>query len=277
MANVIDCRYLAELSLNKTRSTVHMMGGSVSLGVVQVGHDPASDTYIRGKKKDAEYCGIIFRHYWLDERVSFKQFRDTMREANSECDGVIVQLPLPDIFAEMTGRIDSDKDVDCQKCTNMGSLMMDRAAAFAPCTPKGIMYLLKMEGVDLDGKNAVVVGRSNLVGKPMAAMLTNADATVTLCHSHTRDLADVTRRADILVVAAGHPGLITADMVKEGAVVIDVGINRTEDGKLVGDVDFDGVKDVAGMITPVPGGVGLLTRAMLMENVAVAAARRRKK
>jgi methylenetetrahydrofolate dehydrogenase (NADP+)/methenyltetrahydrofolate cyclohydrolase len=195
--------------------------------------------------------------------------------ADDTVDGILVQLPLPKHIraSEVIARIDPSKDVDAFTYENVGRIV-DGKYGFLPCTPAGIMELLKYYSVDPSGKNCVVVGRSNIVGKPMALLLLNANATVTVCHSKTVNIADVTRGADILIVAVGKPGFVTADMVREGAVVIDVGINRCEDGKLRGDVDFDAVAEKASMITPVPGGVGPMTITMLMQNTVNSAKQR---
>lgn len=233
------------------------------LAVIQVGNDLAGTVYVRNKRKAFEDMGWGFRHIVLPE-CSTDGIKHFIRELNADASvhGIIVQLPLPSTIdtEEVLAEISPDKDVDG----------FNHASAFVPCTTFGIMQMLAYYGIQIEGKHAVVVGRSDIVGKPTAKNLLANNATVTMCHSYTPDLAEHTRMADILVVAAGKPKLITADMVKPGAVVIDVGINRV-DGKLVGDVDFDTVKDVAGWITPVPGGVGVMTVASLLFNTLIAA------
>lgn len=247
------------------------------LTIVQVGDDPASATYIGKKIEAAEKIGIEARHLKLDKDVSLVSFIDDLDSLNRDSDvtGYIVQLPLPDhlwfSFDRIIEMIHPDKDVDGFTMENFGdTALMGGAELFPPATAAGVVRLLEAEHIDIAGKHAVVVGRSNLVGKPLALMLLNRDATVTVCHSKTENLAAVTRTADILVSAVGKPGLITADMVKDGAVVIDVGTTHVK-GTLTGDVDFDAVSKKASAITPVPGGVGPLTVACLLRNVITAA------
>lgn len=239
------------------------------LVVVIVGKDPASQSYVRGKIKAAAFVGIDSRLIELSADVTQDELlhRITLLNEDEGVDGILVQLPLPKHIDELKviDAIAHEKDVDGFHPLNTANLWRGRKGVF-PCTPKGIMYMLRTSGVALDGKIAVVVGRSNIVGKPIAKMLLDADATVVMAHSHTKDLPSVTRQADVLVVAVGKEKFITADMVKPGAVVIDVGINRTKEGKLCGDVDFDAVAQKASFITPVPGGVGPMTIAMLLEN-----------
>lgn len=245
-----------------------------TLAVVLVGDDPASQIYVRNKEKDCQECGILCKTYSLVEKTNEETLLDMIDNLNGDpaVDGILVQLPLPQHIdeARVLERIDPSKDVDSFNPVNVGHLHQGKANGFLPCTPAGIMELLKKYGIDPAGKHAVVVGRSNIVGRPMAELLLQADATVTICHSKTQDLQDICRQADILILAVGKPGFITADMVKLGAVVVDVGMNRNKEGKLCGDVDFDSVTERASFITPVPGGVGPMTRAMLMNNTFIA-------
>ncbi len=247
------------------------------LAVILVGSDPASQVYVRNKIKACEETSIRSFEYFLPENVTQEKvvalIRKLARDKNVH--GILLQLPLPKHLdtKEILRHIPVDKDVDGFSAENLGRLAMQEYGTVA-CTPYGVMELLKRYNIPIFGKNAVVVGRSNIVGKPMAMLLLNANATVTVCHSKTQDLKGICARADILVAAIGKPKFITADMVKEGAVVVDVGINRLEDGKLCGDVDFDAVKDKVSYITPVPGGVGPMTIAMLMENACTAAERK---
>ena len=239
------------------------------LVVVRVGEDPASVVYVRNKAKACEACGIRNTTVVLDEGVSEETLLNKVRELNAEdsVDGILVQLPLPKHISEakVIETIAREKDVDGFHPYNVAGLWQ-KTPHMSPCTPKGIMKLLEAEGVDPKGRRAVIIGRSNIVGLPVAKMLLDANATVTLCHTRTVNLPEVTRQAEILVVAAGRAKMVTADMVSPGCVVIDVGMDRDEDGKLCGDVDFDGVAPIAGAITPVPGGVGPMTIACLMEN-----------
>ena len=244
-------------------------GVEVTLAVIQVGNDPASTVYVGNKKKACAYIGINSLAYELPEETTQEELLNLVRQLNDRKDvhGILVQLPLPAHIDEDTviRTIAPEKDVDGFHPQSVGLLSIGQKG-FVSCTPAGIIQLLKRSGIEIDGKECVVVGRSNIVGKPMAMLLIRENGTVTVCHSHTKDLKEVTRRADILVVAIGKRQFITADYVKEGATVIDVGMHRKEDGKLCGDVDFDSVEPVAGAITPVPGGVGPMTIAMLMNN-----------
>ena len=241
-----------------------------------VGEDPASQVYVRNKIKACEEVGIRSYSYHLPAETSEEQLAALVDELvrDDAVHGILVQLPLPKhLDAErILKRIPPEKDVDGFCAENVGNLAMNRTALVA-CTPFGVMKMLEAYGIDSCGKNAVVLGRSNIVGKPMAMLLLNANATVTVCHSKTKDLAKVCAQADILVVAIGRAKFVTADMVKEGAVVIDVGMDRDENGKLCGDVDYDAVKDKASYITPVPGGVGPMTITMLLYNTVLAAQR----
>lgn len=246
------------------------------LAVVIVGDNPASLVYARNKHKACEELGFYSATVELPATTGKEELLAKIDALNADekIHGILVQLPLPPGLAsaetEVLNRIDPAKDVDGFHPVNIGRLSLGKPL-LAPCTPAGCIRMLELADIPIDGARAVVLGRSNIVGKPMMSLLLAANATVTVCHSHTRDLPEVTRQADILVAAVGRPGFVTADMVKTGATVIDVGINRIAPKKLVGDVDFEAVKDVAGAITPVPGGVGLLTIAMLMQNTVTAA------
>lgn len=250
------------------------LGRRPRLDVILVGEDPASQIYVRGKERDCRECGFEQNTIHLAANTTQASLLAVIRELNrdSTVDAVLLQLPVEGHDErEAIREIAPEKDVDCLHPLNMGRLAAGNPL-FLPCTPAGIMELLRAYDAPVRGKDCVVLGRSSIVGKPMAALLTQADGTVTLCHSKTEHLPDYTRRADILISAVGRPGLVTADMVKEGAVVIDVAMNRGADGKLRGDVDFAAVEPKASLITPVPGGVGPMTRAMLMANVLKAAA-----
>lgn len=244
------------------------------LAVIIVGDDPASRVYVNNKKKACEEIGILSEEYALPKETPEEELLALIDRLNGDkkISGILVQLPLPEGIDEekVINRIDPKKDVDAFHPVNVGKIMVGNYD-FVPCTPAGVMELIAESGIDISGKECVVVGRSNIVGKPMSMLLLHKNGTVTVCHSRTKDLAEVTRRADILVVAVGRPNFITGDMIKEGAVVIDVGINRLEDKKLVGDVEFESAEKVAGAITPVPGGVGPMTIAMLMKNTLKAA------
>ena len=281
MAQLLDGRIYAEEALEEVRAQVEELkkqGVTPGLAVILAGDDPASQTYVRNKGKACEKTGIYSRTIILPGEVTQQELEKIIRQLNEDpkIDGILVQLPLPRGLDEQQALacIRPEKDADGFHTLNAGKLMLGLPGTL-PCTPKGVMRMLRLAGVETDGKTAVVVGRSNIVGKPVAMMLLAANATVTVCHSHTKDLGQITRQADILVVAAGRPGLITGDMVKPGAAVVDVGINRIN-GKLSGDVDFASVEPVAGYLSPVPGGVGLMTVAMLMDNVVTLAKARAK-
>ncbi|MDE3153307.1 MAG: bifunctional methylenetetrahydrofolate dehydrogenase/methenyltetrahydrofolate cyclohydrolase FolD [Gemmatimonadota bacterium] len=260
-------------------------GLTPGLTVVLVGDDPASAVYVRSKGKASEEVGIHSDTIKLPASTTQDELLTLIDRLNADrsVHGILVQMPLPKQIDPDTviRRIDPAKDVDGFHPVNVGLVLTGSTEGYAPCTPAGVMEMLREYGVDTRGANVVVIGRSNIVGKPMASLLVQpgVDATVTVCHSRTRDLAEHTRRADVIVAAVGRANIVTADMVREGAVVIDVGMNRVPDAaaprgyRLVGDVDFDGVKDVASLITPVPGGVGPMTIAMLLQNTARAAAR----
>lgn len=249
-------------------------GITPGLAVVIVGDDPASRTYVNNKKKACAEVGIYSEEYALPAETSQQELLDLVSRLNKkqDIDGILVQLPLPKGLNEkaVIEAIDPGKDVDAFHESNVGRIMIGNFH-FLPCTPAGVMELLRHEGIDVAGKDCVVVGRSNIVGKPMAMLLLHGNGTVTVCHSKTKDLPEVCRRADILISAVGKAKFITADMVKPGAVVIDVGMNRDENGKLCGDVDFAAVEPIASCITPVPGGVGPMTIAMLLKNTIAAA------
>jgi methylenetetrahydrofolate dehydrogenase (NADP+)/methenyltetrahydrofolate cyclohydrolase len=249
-------------------------GINPGLAVIIVGDDPASRVYVNNKKKACAEIGIYSEEYALGESTSEEELLGLIDELNhkKEINGILVQLPVPKHINEerIINAIDPKKDVDAFHPVNVGKIMVGNFD-FVPCTPAGVMELIKESGIDVSGKECVVVGRSNIVGKPQAMLLLHQNGTVTICHSRTKDLAAKTKQADILVAAVGIPNFITGDMIKEGAVVIDVGINRIAEKKLVGDVDFESAERVAGAITPVPGGVGPMTIAMLMKNTVKAA------
>ena len=249
-------------------------GITPGLAVVIVGENPASQVYVRNKVKTAQALGLLSELVALPATVTQSELMAAVTRLNAapEIHGFLVQMPLPAHLngSAVTNAIDPRKDVDGFTRQNVGALVQNEPG-LRPCTPNGVMRLLASAEIPIKGANAVVIGRSNIVGKPMAMLLLHAGATVTICHSQTRDLGEVTRRADILVAAVGHPRFVTREMVKPGAAVIDVGINRGTHGKLVGDVDFDEVKPIAGAITPVPGGVGPMTVAMLISNAVAAA------
>lgn len=281
MGKIIDGKAIANALQERFKEQIAYfsmtVGRKPKLAVIMVGEDPASAVYVRNKIRACEVVGITSEAYKLPEETDSEYLENLITKLNEErdTDGILLQLPLPGHLnaKKLISMIDPRKDVDGFSSVNIGALLLDDKAGLYSCTPLGIMQLIKSTGVDLTGKHAVVVGRSNEVGKPVALMLLQKNATVTICHSKTEDLASVTRQADVLVVAVGKKHLINGDMVKEGAIVIDVGINRNEDGKLCGDVDFDSVLPKAGFITPVPGGVGPMTIAMLMANTLKAAKR----
>ena len=273
-ARIIDGNAVAARVRERVALEVAEMDPKPGLATILVGDDPASAVYVRMKREDSAEVGIESFHHEPGGDVSAEELAELIRslDADDRVHGILLQLPLPGHLDqdEFISLIDPAKDVDGLTATNAGLLMQGREEAMVPCTPAGVMELLADAGTELEGARAVVLGRSILVGKPLGQLLLAANATVTHCHSRTRDLALVCREADVLVAAVGSPRLVTADMVREGAVVIDVGTNRTDDG-LVGDVDFDTVREKAGAITPVPGGVGPMTRAMLLVNTLRAA------
>ena len=274
MAVRIDGKALAAQGKEQVRREVETLSRQPGLAVILVGDNPASQVYVRGKESDCAECGIRSFSHRLPAQTSQKELLDLVEQLNQDAavDGILCQLPLPEGLNEdqVIHAIAPDKDVDCFHPFNVGQMSIG-APTFLPCTPAGVMEMLRAYEIPVAGKRCVVLGRSNIVGKPMAMLLTQADGTVTVCHSRTPDLAALTREADILVAAVGRVGLVTADMVRPGAVVIDVAMNRNADGKLCGDVVFDEVEAKASYITPVPGGVGPMTRAMLMRNILTAA------
>ena len=249
-------------------------GLKVGLAVVIVGNNPASRVYVNNKKKACEAVGFQSYEYALDENTTEEQLLDLVNVLNRDdrVNGILVQLPLPGHINEkaVINAISPDKDVDAFHPVNVGKIMIGDYS-FLPCTPAGVMRLIESTGVDISGKHCVVIGRSNIVGKPQAMLLLQKNGTVTICHSKTQNLKEICQSADILVAAVGRPNFVTGDMVKEGAVVIDVGINRLDNGKLCGDVEFESAEKKAAYITPVPGGVGPMTIAMLMKNTLTAA------
>lgn len=269
MGNIIDGKALAAKIKAEIKDEVSGLNSKPGLAVIQVGDDPASKVYVGGKEKDALEVGFHSEIHRLPADTKQETVIELINELNEnkEINGILVQLPLPKHLNEelITNTIDPLKDVDGFTYNSAGRLFTGSKCLVA-CTPSGCIEMIKSAGCEIKGKNAVVIGRSNIVGKPMAILLLQEHATVTICHSRTQDLPSITSKADILVAAIGKTKFVKADMVKQGAVVIDVGMNRDENGKLCGDVDFENVKDKASYITPVPGGVGLMTRAMLMKN-----------
>ncbi len=277
MAQIIDGKEVAAYVKGNAAEQVKELnakGIPVCLAVILVGNDPASTVYVANKRKDCDQLGIVSKEYAMPEDTSMDELLSLIKELNSDKNvhGILCQLPLPRHLDEtkVLEAISPLKDVDAFHPENVGRIMMGKYD-FLPCTPAGIMEMLKYYNIDAKGKNCVVIGRSNIVGKPMAMLMLHADATVTICHSRTKNLAEVCKGADILISAVGRAGFVTADMVKKDAIVIDVGINRGADGKLCGDVVYSEVEPIASMITPVPGGVGPMTRAMLMCNTVTAA------
>lgn len=278
MANLIDGKAVSakvkEQVRLETEALIAKHGITPGLAVVIVGNDPASRVYVNNKKKACEAVGFKSFEYALPEDTTQAELLELVQTLNEnpEVNGILVQLPVPKQIDDkaIINAISPAKDVDAFHPENVGQIMIGEYK-FLPCTPAGAMELIDSTGVEVAGKKCVVIGRSNIVGKPMAMLLLHRNGTVTICHSRTKDLAAVTREADILVAAVGRPNFVTGDMVKEGAVVIDVGINRLENGKLCGDVNFAEVEPKAGWITPVPGGVGPMTIAMLMRNTLTAA------
>jgi methylenetetrahydrofolate dehydrogenase (NADP+)/methenyltetrahydrofolate cyclohydrolase len=271
---MLDGKALAEVVKGEVRAEIEKNGLSPGLAVVIVGENPASRIYVDNKRKDCLACGIRSEEFALPAEAGEEKLLAVIAALNARPDihGILVQLPLPGGYSEqkVIQAIAPGKDVDAFHFINVGRIMVGNYA-FLPCTPAGVMALLDHYGIDPAGKHCVVVGRSDIVGKPQAMLLLHKNATVTICHSKTPDLGAMTREADILVAAVGRVKLITADMVKPGAVVVDVAMNRDENGKLCGDVDFSAVEPLASHITPVPGGIGPMTRAMLMRNTLTAA------
>lgn len=274
---ILDGKLVSQRIKDELRIKVEELGKkgiSVGLTVIIVGDDPASRVYVNSKKKACEALGITSQEFALPQDTTEEELLSLIEKLNKDdkVNGILVQLPLPKHINEETviNTIDPKKDVDAFHPQNVGKIMIGNYD-FLPCTPAGVMELIKESGISVTGKECVVLGRSNIVGKPQAMLLLHQNGTVTVCHSRTQNLKEVTKRADILVAAIGKPNFVTADMVKEGAVVIDVGINRMPDKTLCGDVDFEAVSKVASAITPVPGGVGPMTIAMLMKNTVTAA------
>lgn len=272
MTQIIDGRKISQEIKDEIKEQVEKLaqeGKEVCLAVIQVGNNPASTVYVGNKKKACAYTGIRSLAMELPEETTEEELLERIEELNQNptVNGILVQLPLPAHMNEdkVIGAISPEKDVDGFHPVNVGALSIGKKG-FVSCTPYGIIQLLKRTGIDIDGKNCVIIGRSNIVGKPMAQLLLRENGTVTIVHSHTKNIREITSQADILVAAIGKPNYITADYVKEGAVVIDVGINRDENNKLCGDVDFASVAEKTSAITPVPGGVGPMTIAMLMNN-----------
>lgn len=279
-AQLIDGKAIAAAARADLAAEVEELkaAGTVpGLAVILVGEDPASQVYVRNKTRACAEVGIHAEEYRLPATTTEQELLSLVDELNAreDIDGILCQLPLPKPLDDVAviAAIDPAKDVDAFSAVIVGHIMIGDYA-FLPCTPAGVMELLHRSGVEVAGKRCVVIGRSNIVGKPMAMLLLHENGTVTVCHSRTQQLADICREADILVAAVGRAKFVTADMVKDGAVVIDVGMNRDENGKLCGDVDFDAVAEVASLITPVPGGVGPMTIAMLLKNTVTAAKRR---
>lgn len=277
MAVILDGKAVSAKVKEEVKEEVEALkkqGVSVGLAVIIVGNNPASRTYVNNKKKACEAAGIVSEEYALPEETTQEELLALVRELNQKdsINGILCQLPLPKQLDEeaVIAAISEKKDVDAFSAVNVGHIMIGDYS-FLPCTPAGIMEILRHYNIDVAGKECVVIGRSNIVGKPMAMLLLHQNGTVTICHSKTKNLKDVTSRADILVAAVGIPHFVTADMVKEGAVVIDVGMDRDENGKLCGDVDFAAVEPKASYITPVPGGVGPMTIATLLKNTVTAA------
>ena len=274
MATIIDGKALAAKVKESVKQEAESLARKPGLAVIIVGNNPASRVYVNSKRKDCEECGFLSEEYALPEETKQEELIDLIRELNgrADIDGILCQLPLPDGIDEeaVLMAISPEKDVDGFHPMNMGALLVGKEG-FLPCTPYGIMEMLAEYGIDPKGKRCVVIGRSNIVGKPMALLLLQKHGTVTICHSRTQNLGEICREADILVAAVGKLHMVTADMIKPGAVVIDVAMNRNEAGKLCGDVDYAEAEKIASAITPVPGGVGPMTRAMLMKNTLLAA------
>ena len=270
MAEIISGKVLASKIKQEVKQEVEQLGIKPSFAIVQIGDNPASNTYVRNKIKDCQECGIescLYRYNSSITQDFLEDFFERM-SADKSINALMLQLPIPKHLnaQKIIDKIAPEKDVDGLTTLNNG-LLVTGQNGFIPCTAAGCMEMIHSTGIDIAGKNAVVIGRSNIVGKPVAMQLLKENATVTICHSHTIGLKEICRNADILIAAVGKKNFVTADMIKSGAIVIDVGINVQENGKLCGDVNFNEVKEVAGYITPVPGGVGLMTRAMLMKNI----------
>ena len=258
---MLSCKEYANLKKETLKKQIEQLETKPILSIVQIGDNPASNAYVRGKIRDCEEVGIVARHIHKEESITQEELNELLMEETvlGDCDGCLVQLPLPEHLDEsqLLNHIPNNKDVDGFK----------QNSPFTPCTPLGVLQYLKENDISLEGKHCVVIGRSNIVGKPMAELLLKENATVTICHSKTTNLQKITKLADIIIVAAGKRNILTGDMVKDNAIVIDVGINRNKEGKLCGDCDYDSLVEKCQLVTPVPGGVGLLTRVTLLENV----------
>lgn len=274
MAKLLDGNTISKQIKSEVKAEIQRLGIVPGLAVIIAGHDPASRIYVDSKKKDAAFCGIKSEEFTLKGDEGDDKLLSIINQLNNREDihGILVQLPLPSIFSsqKLVQAINPKKDVDAFHFENIGRVFAGEDG-FVPCTPAGVMEMLKYNNIEIEGKHCVVVGRSNIVGKPQAMLMLAKNATVTIAHSRTKNLAEITRNADILIAAVGKIGLITADMVKHNAVVVDVAINRLPNGKICGDVDFKSVEELASYISPVPGGVGPMTRAMLMKNTLTAA------
>ncbi len=282
MAKIIDGKQISAFIKDRIKNEAEILcekGVEIGLAVIIVGEDPASKIYVANKEKACEYVGFRSYRYSLPESTTNEELLELVNNLNNDdkVDGILCQLPLPKHLDEklIIESINPEKDVDAFHTQNVGKIMIGDYA-YLPCTPAGVMEMLKYENIDVDGKNCVVIGRSNIVGKPMAMLLLHSNATVTVCHSHTKNLAEICKNADVIVVAIGKAKFLTEDMVKEGAVIIDVGMDRDENGKLCGDVDYLNVEKKASYITPVPGGVGPMTISMLMQNTLTSAKRKLK-
>lgn len=273
MYEIIDGKALAKKIREDLKKEVEEKKLTPKLAVILVGSDPASKVYVKNKSRACEEVGITFEEHLLDEDTKMEELLTLIDKLNerSDVNGILLQAPLPKglNINKAFARITPEKDVDGFNPVNIGKLLI-KEETFVPCTPFGIMKMLEYYNIEVEGKDVVVIGRSNIVGKPMLNCLLNKNATVTICHSKTKNLPEITKKADIIISAVGRLNIVTTDMVKEGAVIIDVGMNRNSDGKLVGDVDFENVKNKCSYITPVPGGVGPMTIAMLMNNVVKA-------
>lgn len=270
MTQIMDGRMLSEKILKEIKEKTSQLKTKPGLSVILIGNNPASTIYVKNKEKQAQNAGFNSNIHRMDENTSKEELLNLIEALNNDdtVDGILLQLPLPKHLNpyDFLDKIDPKKDVDGFHPINAGKLMLNENPYALPCTPKGIITMLEEYKIPLEGANAVIVGRSNIVGKPLAGLLLNKNATVTIAHSKTKNLSEITKSADILISATGQPDIITNNMVKKGAAVIDVGIIRDENGKLRGDVDFNNVKNTAGYITPVPGGVGPMTIAMLIQN-----------
>lgn len=277
MAIIIDGKELAKKIRSELKNEVVELknkGINPKLAVIMVGDDKASKVYVKNKSKACEECGIDYEEFLMDKDIDMEELLETIDKLNKRDDihGILLQSPIPSNLDinQAFNKINYKKDVDGFNPINVGKLSIGEDC-FVSCTPAGVIKMLKEYNIEIEGKNVVIIGRSNIVGKPLIQCILRKNGTVTMCHSRTKNIKQITKNADILIAALGKPKFVTQDMIKDGAVIIDVGINRTEDGKLVGDVDFENVKNNASYITPVPGGVGPMTIAMLMTNVVKAA------